>query len=600
MQSANTLPARREIPVEETWDLSVLYASAEDWEKDFASLDSLLSPLLAYQGKLDSPEAVAAAFSAEEALDRRLEKLFTYAHLAHDVDTASGEELARFSRIQSRYAELAAACAWLAPDLIAKGEATLAAWAASPALAPHSRRMEKLLRASRHVLSGECETLLASASEVLGASGDVYSLLTDADLTFGEVEDAKGEKHLLSEGTYRVLLASPDRTLRRNAFHALLGVYEAHRNTLAALLATTVKEHVFTARVRKYASARDAALFDDAVPESVYDALVSSVHASLGDFARYLELRKRALGLETLDMYDLYVPPSPEEDAVISKEEAAETVLAAIAPLGSDYVAAAKTAFSSRWIDWRESRGKRTGAYSSGCYDSPPYLLLNYQGRLDDVFTLAHELGHSLHTKLANAAQPHRTAGYPIFLAEIASTTNEILLSRHLLATLPRGPRRTQVLQHFLDSFKGTLFRQTMFAEFERDIHAMAERGEALTADSLSEAYEALNRAYYPAIAEPDAAIRHEWARIPHFHYDFYVYKYATSFAAALVFSERILAGESPAEYLSLLAKGGSEDPLPALQAAGVDMTRPDVVSSALVRFRKLLDEMERDLDGKA
>mgnify|MGYP002623958160 FL=1 len=598
MTAAKTLPLRREIPVEETWDLSPLYASADAWEADFASLDSLLPPILAFQGKLDSPEAAAAAFAAEEVLDRALEKLFTYAHLSHDVDTASGEELARFSRIQSRYAELAAACAWLTPELVSKGGETLASWAAAPALAPFARRMEKLRRAAGHVLSKECETLLASAGEVLSASGEIYSLLTDADLSFGEVEDAKGEKHLLSEGTYRVLLASPDRTLRGHAFHALLGVYEAHRNTLAALLATTVKEHVFTARARKYKSARAAALFDDAVPESVYDALISAVRGSLGDFARYLELRRRALGLETLDMFDLYVPPAPEEDRFIPRAEAEETVLEAIGPLGADYLAAAKEAFSSRWIDWRENKGKRTGAYSSGCYGSPPYLLLNYQGHLDDVFTLAHELGHSLHTKLANAAQPHQTAGYPIFLAEIASTTNEILLSRHLLATLPRGPRRTLVLQHFLDSFKGTLFRQTMFAEFERDLHAMAEAGEALTADELCERYGQLNRAYYPAIASPDEAIRHEWARIPHFHYDFYVYKYATSFAAALVFSERILAGESPAGYLALLAKGGSEDPLDALAAAGVDMTDPGVVSGALGRFRKLLDELEADLAG--
>jgi oligoendopeptidase F len=587
-------PVRNEIPAEMTWDLSPLYASPEAWEADFARLDGLAAPVLALKGKIASAESLAALLDAEEALDRVLDKLETFAHLAHDTDTAEPAAQARQARISAKYAELAASCAWITPEILSHDTAELEAWRDDPVLAGHRRRLEKTLRVKPHVLSEAEETLAAQASEVLYASGETYSLLLDADLRFPDVRDGEGKAHALTEGTYHVLIESPDRELRRNAFHGLFGVYEAHQHTIASLLSTTVKSHTLSARVRRYGSAREEALWDDAVPEAVYDALIAAVRGALPDFQRYLSIRARALGVEKPDMFDLYAPPVRGGDAAVLPERAREWVLEATAPLGGEYRKMLERAFSERWIDWLENRGKRSGAYSSGCYDSAPYLLLNHQGRLDDAFTLAHELGHSMHTSLANRAQPFATAHYPIFLAEIASTFNEILLTRHLLATADDPAFRARVLQHDADAFKGTLFRQTMFAEFERDIHADDAEGIPLTADRLRERYEALNRAYYsPAVPDPDPAIGFEWARIPHFHYDFYVYKYATSFCAALIFADRILGGEPPDAYLDLLRCGGSMDPLDALARAGLDMTSPDTLAQAFRHFRELLGELE-------
>ena len=596
--AAKPIPARADIPADRTWDLAPLYASDAGWEADFARLDDLLAPVLALQGKLDGASAVAALFAAEEALDRTLEKLYTYAHLSHDTDTAEPAAQAREARIRARYAELAAACAWITPELLSHPAEDIAAWQADPALAPNRRRLEKLLRNKPHVLSEPEETLLARASEVLSASGETYDIMANADLTFPDIagSDTAAAPFPLTEGTYRTYLESPDRTLRRNAFETLLGTYGKWKNTFASTLAHTVKEHVFEATARRYPSAREAALFDDQVPTAVYDALIASARAALPAFGRYLSLRARALHLDDLNFYDLYTPLVPAVSPTVPPDTAAGWVLDATAPLGPDYTAILQTAFSSRWIDWFENTGKQSGAYSSGCYDSAPYLLLNHHDRLDDAFTLAHELGHSAHTWLANHAQPYPTASYPIFIAEIASTVNELLLSHHLLAREPAGsPLHTHLLAHLCDSFKGTVFRQTMFAEFERDIHAAEEAGTPLTADWLCTAYTDLNRAYYPGM-NLSPSIAYEWCRIPHFYYDFYVYKYATSFCAALVFSRRILSGTGTGAYLDLLRSGGSRPPLEAVAAAGVDLSSPAVFAEAFAEFSSLLDRLESAL----
>ena len=594
--SPKPIPVRREVPEALTWDLSPLYAAAEAWEADFARLDEAAAPVLAMQGKLDSAEAVARLMAAETELDRLLERLHTYAHLRHDEDTADAAGQAREARIRARYAELAAACAWITPELLSHPEEELRAWMEDPRLADCRRTLLKVLRNKPHVLSAPEETLLARGAEVLSASEQTYSLLTNADLAFPDIPGPGGESLPLTEGTYRTYLEHPDRDVRRAAFETLLTTYGKWKNTLASTLSSTVKAHAYMADVRHFPSALEAALFDDQVPVAVYDGLIGATRAALPLFHRYLALRKRALGLADLDMYDLYVPLVPSCAVDVPMEEARDRVREACRPLGEEYGAALETAFTARWIDWRENKGKRSGAYSSGCYDSPPYLLLNHHDRLDDAFTLAHELGHSLHTWLANRAQPHRMAHYPIFLAEIASTVNELLLIHHLLGRNPAPALRAHLLNHLCDSFKGTVFRQTMFAEFERDLHRWEEEGTPLTAEFLCEKYYDLNQTYYGSGLAAHAAIACEWARIPHFYYDFYVYKYATSFCAALVFARRLRAGEGVEAYLGLLRSGGSRDPLEAVAAAGVDLRDAGVLREAFAEFGVVLGELEAAL----
>jgi oligoendopeptidase F len=590
------VPVRSQVPEELTWDLSPLYASAEAWEADFAQLDAVAAPVLAMQGKLDSAEAVARLFEAETALDRLLERLHTYAHLRHDEDTAQDGPQAREARIRARYAEIAAECAWITPELLAHPEEEIRAWMEDPRLADCRRTLLKVLRNKPHVLSAAEETLLARAAEVLSASEQTFSLLTNADMVFPDIAGPGGAPLPLTEGTYRTHLESPDRSVRKAAFETLLGTYGKLQHTLASTLSATVKAHVYMAEVRHFPSSLEAALFDDQVPVAVYDGLIGATHDALPLFHRYLDLRRRTLGLADLDMYDLYVPLVPSCAETVPMDQAREWVIEACRPLGEDYGQALRTAFTSRWIDWLESKGKRSGAYSSGCYDSPPYLLLNHHDRLDDAFTLAHELGHSLHTWMANRAQPHRMAHYPIFLAEIASTVNELLLTRHLLGQEQGAGFRAHLLNHLCDSFKGTVFRQTMFAEFERDLHRWEEEGIPLTAEFLRGKYYELNQKYYGGGLAAHPSIALEWCRIPHFYYDFYVYKYATSFCAALVFARRLRAGEGVDAYLGLLRAGGSRDPLEAVAAAGVDLRDAGVLREAFAEFGDVLGELEAAL----
>jgi len=590
------VPLRREVPAELTWDLAPLYSAPEAWEADFARLAEATAPVLALQGKLDSVAAVAQLFAAETALDRLLEKLHVYAHLRHDEDTADDANQVREARIRARYAEIAGQCAWITPELLAHPEAELRAWLDAPELRECRRTLLKVLRNKPHVLSAAEEILLARGAEVLSASEQTYGLLTNADLAFPDIPGADGQPLPLTEGTYRAHLENPDRGVRKAAFETLLGGYAKLQNTFASTLSATVKAHVYFAEVRKFPSALDAALFDDQVPAAVYDGLIAATHEALPTFHRYLALRRRALRLPALDMYDLYVPLVPSCAAKVPMAQARAWVQEACRPLGAEYAAALQTAFDARWIDWLENKGKRSGAYSSGCYDSAPYLLLNHHDRLDDAFTLAHELGHSLHTWLANRAQPPRTAHYPIFLAEIASTVNELLLTHHLLAQPGDAAFRAHLLNHLCDSFKGTVFRQTMFAEFERDLHRWEEEGTPLTAEFLRGRYYELNQKYYGGGLAAHPAIGHEWCRIPHFYYDFYVYKYATSFCAALVFARRLRAGEGVEAYLGLLRAGGSQDPLDAVAAAGVDLRDATVLREAFADFGAVLAELEAAL----
>ena len=596
LQDNQAVPTRAEVPEALTWDLAPLYAASEAWEADFARLDEVAAPVLAMQGHLDSAAAVARLLAAETTLDRLLEKLHAFAHLRHDEDTAHDGNQAREARIRARYAELAAECAWITPELLAHPEEEIRAWMEAPELKDGRRTLLKVLRNKPHVLSSAEETLLARGSEVLSASEQTYSLLTNADMAFPDIAGPDGQPLPLTEGTYRTHLENPDRGVRKAAFETLLGGYGQLQNTIASTLSATVKAHVYMAQVRHFPTALEAALFDDQVPVAVYEGLISATREALPLFHRYLELRKRALGLPDLDMYDLYAPLVPACAEKVPMEEARAWVLAACRPLGEEYAGALRTAFDARWIDWPENKGKRSGAYSSGCYDSPPYLLLNHHDRLDDVFTLAHELGHSLHTWMANRAQPHRTAHYPIFLAEIASTVNELLLTHHLLARKGDAAFRAHLLNHLCDSFKGTVFRQTMFAEFERDLHRWEEDGTPLTAEFLRGKYYEMNQKYYGSGLAAHPSIGLEWCRIPHFYFDFYVYKYATSFCAALVFARRLRAGEGVEAFLGLLRAGGSRDPLDAVAAAGVDLRDAGVLREAFDEFGAVLAELETAL----
>jgi oligoendopeptidase F len=581
------IPERSAIPEACRWDVAALYATAEAWEADYARIPTLLEPLEALRGKLTAAESVLRFLSLDTDLDVLLDRLYTYAHLKADEDTAQTANQARENRMRVTLSETAARLSWARPELLANPEDDLRHWTDLPALAPFRYSLIKLLRQKPHTLSEPEERLLAGAGTLFAAPGEVYKLLTNADLQFPEIADETGAPRQLSQGRFLSFMLNRDREVRRRAFTGLYGAYASVRNTTAATLRNHVHMHSFLARTRHYGSALEAALSADNIPVSLYDALIAAVHGALPCFHRYADLRRRCLGLDTLDMVDMYVPIVPAAELKVPFDQALQWVLEACRPLGDEYVCVLRRAATDRWIDRCENRGKRSGAYSSGCYGSIPYVLMNYQDTLDDAFTLAHELGHSMHTWLANAAQPPQTAGYPIFIAEIASTANEALLLDYLL----KQPQTTHDLQayllnHYCDGFRGTVYRQTMFAEFEKRLHELDAAGAPLTPDGLAAEYTELNRRYHGPAVTPDPRIGLEWSRIPHFYYNFYVYKYATSFCASQVFVNRILEGGSAREaYLDLLRAGGSADPLDLVRDAGVDLTRPETMGQAFTHF---------------
>ena len=593
--AAGGIPERSTTPVEEQWSLEPMFANAEVWEQAFQGLDAAVEPLLAMRGTLHTAANVLAFHRADTALDRLVDRIHTYAHLKADEDTRDTANQARENRVRTTYAQLAEKLAWAQPELLANDLDTLHAWAESADLAEYRYALVRLIRRKEHTLSPPEEALLAGAGVIFGAPHETYNLLTNADLVFPKIEDASGTEQELSQGRFIRFMEDRDRKVRQRAFNGLYDTYKGVLNTVASTLRNHVKTHNYLARVRHYGSALEAALHGDQIPVALYESLIAANHAALPIFHRYVDLRRRMLKLDTLDMFDMYVPIVPEIEVKVPYEQAREWVLAACAPLGEDYVAALKRGFAERWIDRNENRGKRSGAYSSGCYDSSPYILLNYQGTLDDVFTLAHELGHSLHSWLANHTQPPQTAGYPIFIAEIASTCNEALLLDWLLREKQNDPVfSAYLLNHYCDGFRGTVYRQTMFGEFEKTVHEQDAAGTPLTPDSLRETYRALNATYYGPAVTPDERISWEWARIPHFYYNFYVYKYATSFCASQIFAERILAGEAGAQdrFLGLLRAGGSADPLDLIRAAGVDLANPETFRLAFARFDRTVDRL--------
>lgn len=595
---SDRIPERYEIAEKDTWDVAVLYADDATWDADFDRIDSLTAPIEAMRGQLNSAEALASLFKSEDDLERLIDRLHTYAHLRADEDTANQDNQARQSRIRAKSTEVGGRLAWVRPEILSHSEETLREWVDAPELADRRQSMVRLLRRKPHTLSDKEETLLSNASEVFSTPSQAYSMLTNADMRFPDIVDGEGKTRELSQGRYISFLLDRDRDVRRRAFESMYDTYGSYRNTLSCTLSSNVKLRNFMARTRNFPSALAASLHGDDVPVSVYEAMIGATHDAFPHFNEYIALRQRMLGLDKVDMYDMYVPIVPDYEIKVSFDQAREWVIEACRPLGEEYVAALTASFDERWADVYENRGKRSGAYSSGCYDSLPYMLLNYQDTLDDVFTLAHELGHSMHSHLANGAQPYHYSHYPIFTAEIPSTLNEALLLRYLLDRADDPRMKAYLLNHLCDSFKGTVYRQTMFAEFEKIIHEMDADGAPLTSEALNERYYALNAEYYGPDVEGDQRIGCEWSRIPHFYYNFYVYKYATSFCATQIFVQRVLeGGEKRDQYLNMLRSGGSDDPLVLIGNAGVDLTDRGTLESAFGAFGESVAELGRTLD---
>lgn len=592
-----TIPERAALAPWDQWDLAALYASDEAWERDLARLDGLIEALRPWRGRLDSAGAVADALAAETELDLLLERLYVFAHLRADEDTAAAAGQARLARIRSALARAAGETAWIAPTLLAHPASLLREWMETEALRPLRHALIRLLRRQPHILSEAEEDLLARAGEIWAAPRTTFNMLARADLCFPPVHDGRGRELPLSEGRYLGFLQQRDRRLRREAWTHLLEAYGGVRHALAATLATAVKTHNYLARARRYPSARAAALDEDQVPEELYDRLVARTRAARPQFQAYLALRKRRLGLPDLALHDLLVPMVPAPPLEVPYAQACAWVVDACRPLGEDYQRVLRSGLAERWVDVYENRGKQAGAYSSGCYRGKPYVLMNYQPTLEHAFILAHELGHSMHTWLAHRAQPPRYAAYSIFVAEIASLLHEELLTRHLLDGSPDAVFRAYLLNRRCEAFRGAVYRQVLLAEFEHNLHTLDAAGEPLTAERLQAEYGRLIADYHaPEVAaDPLAAV--EWARIPHFYYNFYVYKYATSHCAAQAFLERVSAGPVEAErYLDLLRAGGSDDPLTLIRRAGVDLDSAEVLDRAFAGFARAVTELDRGL----
>ena len=594
---AKELLKRSQVKVEDTWKVEDMYATVEDWKADLEEVKKLADELVTYQGRMgESAESLYQALFLDDEIGRIGGKAFSYASRCSDVDTTNTENQALVMQVRTLFVSLGEKSAFMTPEILAIPEETLEKfYQEKPELEVYRRMLNNILRRKAHMLSAEMEQLLASAGDVTGTSDNVFSMFNNADLVFPEITDENGDKVRLTHGRYVPFLESSDRRVREEAFKAMYSTYKSYRNTLAATYAGKLKAHWFSAKARKYDSCLEAAVDGTNVPANVYINLIEAVHQNLDKMHRYVSLRKKLLGLDELHMYDLYTPLVKEADVKIPFEQAKETVYEALAPLGEEYRAVIKEGFENRWIDVYENEGKRSGAYSAGVFGVHPYVLLNHNDTLDNMFTLAHEMGHAMHSYLSNKTQPHVDSHYVIFVAEVASTCNEVLLMEHLLKNTTDKVQRAYLINHFLESFRGTVYRQTMFAEYELLTHQMCERGESLTPDALSSVYYDLNKKYFGDDMVVDEDIAMEWARIPHFYYNFYVYQYATGFSAAVALANRILKEGQPAvdDYLKFLSGGCSKSPIDLLKIAGVDMTTPAAVNSGLEMFGRLLDEME-------
>jgi len=595
------LLTRDQVAVEDTWDLDGIFPSSEAWEQALADSPALIEAVAAYRGRLGEgagvvKEAFDALYHAEDVLGR----VMTWASLRRDEDTTDVERNSRYERAVAVAIQAGSVLAFLQPELISLPEGTLPALAADPRLATYKHMLEDLERQRTHVRSEEVEEVLAQFSDVTRAPSDAFNALDNADLSYGKVTDEHGKEIELTKGRFAALQESRNREVRKNAHLAYTQAYLDHGYTLASLYGSSVRKDVVGARIRGYESARQAALFDDNLPDTVYDGLIETVRGGTDILQRYLDLRRRALGVEQLERYDLRVPLAPEPPLRYTYREGVDVVLGGVSALGERYVSDLRNGFDSRWVDVHETKGKRSGAYSWGTYGAPPVILMNWNGTLSDVFTLAHEAGHAMHTFYANAAQPIHLASYPIFLAEIASTVNEVLLTWHLLGREEALDPvvRFSLLNQFADTYFSTVVTQTMFADFEAVTHAAVEAGAPLTRDFLSETFADLQRIYTPGVTV-DERVAIGWGRIPHFYRAFYVFKYATGLSAAINIARAVRDEGEPARerYLAMLSAGGSDYPLDTLKRAGVDLTTPEPVRIGLQEFDATVTELERLAD---
>ena len=587
---------RNEINEKDTWDLSTIFETDQKWEEELALLTEDTKEATRLEGHLlDSAESLLNITERYLDLSRRLEKLYVYAHMKNDQDTRVAKYQEYYAKAMTLYSQLDQVFSFYEPEFMAITEEQYQNFLAEePKLQPYKHFFDKLLQNKEHVLSQREEELLAGAGEIFGAASETFAILDNADIVFPFVKDEDGNEVQLSHGVYMRLVESKNREVRRGAYEALYSTYEQYQHTYAKTLQTNVKVQNYRAKVRNYKSAREAALAANFVPESVYDNLVSAVRKHLPLLHRYLALRSKILGIPDLKMYDVYTPLSSVEYS-FTYEEALKKAEEALAVLGEDYLSRVKRAFSERWIDVYENQGKRSGAYSGGSYDTNAFMLLNWQDNLDNLFTLVHETGHSMHSSYTRETQPYVYGDYSIFLAEIASTTNENILTEKLLQEVQDDATRFAILNNFLDGFRGTVFRQTQFAEFEHAIHQADQNGEVLTSEFLNNLYADLNQEYYGLSKEVNPQIQYEWTRIPHFYYNYYVYQYSTGFAAASTLAEKIVHGsqDDRDRYIDYLKAGKSDYPLNIMRKAGVDMEKEDYLNDAFAVFERRLDEFE-------
>lgn len=592
------LPKREEIPVESTWDVEAIFTTDEEWEKEFQEIKSIVPTLQQFKGQLgESSQRLFECLKYQNELSMRLGKLYVYSHLKSDQDTTNSFYQGLNDRASTLATEFSNYSSYIIPELLTIPEEKINDFInENDDLKLYKHALDETNRQRPHVLTEEEEALLAQVSEVTSNPSNTFGMLNNADLKFPIIKDENGEEVEITHGRYIRFLESSDRRVREDAFKAVYETYGKFKNTFASTLSGNVKKNLFYAKVRNYENARQAALDKNNIPEIVYDQLIDTVNEHLPLLHRYVALRKKALKLDEIHMYDLYTPIVKDVKMEVPYEEAKELVLKGVEPLGEEYVHIVKDGFDNRWVDVEENVGKRSGAYSSGTFGTMPYILMNWQDNVNNLFTLAHEFGHSVHSYYSRKFQPYHYSGYSIFVAEVASTCNEALLNDYLLKITDDKKKRLYLLNHFLEGFRGTVFRQTMFAEFEKSIHEKAQNGEPLTPEILTTTYYDLNKKYFGNDIVIDEEIGLEWSRIPHFYYNFYVYQYATGYSAATALSKQILGeGEEAVQrYLEFLKAGSSDYPIEVLKRAGVDMTSSAPIKEALSVFEATLTEMEQ------
>lgn len=591
------LRERKDIKEQYKWNLELMYENNEKWEEDYSNLDKISREIVKYKGHIgESSNNLLKVLKLRDEASRIGENLYTYAKMRQDEDTRKGLYQDYTNRASSLLVKVEERMSFIVPEIIKIDTNTLKEYIEKEdELKIYKHFLDNILRRKEHYLSPVEEGIIAQVGDLASGPENVFTMLNNADIKFPRINNENGEEVEITHGKFIVLMESKDRRVRREAFQELYNTYDKFRNTFASLLSTNIKKDVFYSRVRKYNSSLEASLDVDNIPTEVYENLIKAVHNNLEYMYKYMKLRKEALQLEQLHMYDLYTPIVKDVDMKIPYEECKQIIIDALAPLGNDYISKVEEGFNSRWIDVYETKGKRSGAYSWGTYDSKPYILLNYQDNLNSVFTTAHEIGHSLHSHYSKSNQPYIYGGYSIFVAEVASTVNEALLMNYLLEKNSKKEERLYLLNHYLEQFRGTVYRQTMFAEFEKQIHEKVENGESLTADILCKMYKELNEKYYGPHVVVNQEIAMEWARIPHFYYNYYVFQYATGFSAAITLSQKILKEGNKAvkRYLDFLKSGSSDYPINVLKKAGVDLTTPQPVNEALKLFGELVNEME-------